>query len=450
MTEDERLTKMETPDVRKGLRTAGAAALLAVTALHALLAAYSYFVPLWAAAGATAIVAGFVYFRRGRSLRRASYELLFVLSVINIPFGAGGYLYAPWTAAAAVAVVAAPPVISALAGRAWWPAFRWSLIAVVTAGFLLSVPLRGDAGFDRCGEDRRSAGRQRETLRRLPSHSNPYGVYIAPGGCPVVSCYSMQREIGVTDCAGHTRYYDVPGNPQQIAADPGRNMLYFPLRGTNLVVAATMRPFGITGHIEVPGARGLIGADVQLSTGDIALVGEMKHDLFVVSGETHRLKKRVPLGPGVAYSVAVDQRRGYALVSDWAGLYLHRVDLSGGRVKKLAMPFASFNVRIDSAAGLAYVARPLRGRIAVIDIEKMQAAGHIDAGYGVRDIALDTRRGMLVCGNYFDGTVDVIDAKSGRRTHRYMAGPLVRGVAADIESGRIALSYTCGVYEIMQ
>ncbi len=430
------------------LRIIGTLLLTAVIALHAALAAFSYFVPRWVALGVPLVVAGVVFFAYGRRPWRAVCEMLFALCIINIPFGAGGYLYRPWTIAVAFAAVVLPSCVLLFMKRRWWPVFRWLTILSVTAGFAVSVPLRGDAGFNRCEARGSIAGQADFSLQRLPSHKNAYGIYVAPGGCPVIACYSMERKIGVVDCAGRADYYKVRGNPQQIAADPRRNRVYFPLRGTNLVAVATLRPFEITTYAGVPGARGLIGADVEYKTGDVALTGEMKHELFVMSGEDYSLKRRIPLGAGVAYSVAVDQKRGYALVSDWAGLYLHRVDLRGGAVSKLLLPPSAFNVRVDSSAGLAYVSRPLSGRVAVVDIEKMVIVRQLKAGYGVRDIALDTARGKLVCGNYFDGSVDVLDTRTGRRIERYNVGPLVRGVSIERGSGDPVISYTCGLFRI--
>jgi len=418
---------------------------LFLLAAHCSIAAYSYYVPRWLSfsivAGAAA--AGRFLFRFDS--RRLVYETIFAACAVNIPFGAGGYIYKPWTAAVAAAACILPAAAAAAVNRKWWPAFRWSFIAVVSIGFLFSAYMRSDLG-SRCSAaaENIAAG----SFSPLPSFRNPYGVYVAPGGCPAFSCYSMERKIGALPCGGAPAYFDVPGNPQRMTADTPRNRIYFPLRGTPVFIIAKIQPFELLKTAAVPGAASLLGADVSLKDGRLVFVDERRHSLFVLDPDSFEVKLSVPLGWGAAYSVAVDQARGFAFVSDWAGGFLHRVNLETGVVKKRWIGLSSFSIKTDSEKGLVYLARPFRSRIAVVDAESLEVLRLLPAGYGVRDLALDTKRNRIAAGNYFDGTVDVVNLKDGKRTRRYDVGPLVRGVAVDPASGEIYAAWTCGLSKL--
>jgi len=410
-------------------------------AAHAAIAAYSYYVP-GAVSGAVVVLSIiFLLAVKKFSLRRVSRELLFVLCAVNLPFGAGGYLYRPWTMAAAAAVCLLPPIVRSLRGAPLWPAFRWSFIALVTAGFFISAAMRADGGFSRCG----GPARRQAAGKLLASFENPYGVYAGPGGCPVFACYSMSHAVGVRTCGGDTSYHETGGNPQRAALDTARNRVYFPVRGTAGMVVAAIEPFEILDRVEVPGAQSLLNADVHIETGRIALVDERVHSLFVLDPDSFDVELEAGLGWGESYSVSVDQARGYAFVSDWAGAFLHRVNLDTGETDGRYIGLAAFNNKVEPETGLVYVTRPLRGAVAVFDAETLDFVMFLPAGYGVRDVVIDRKRNRIVCGNYFDGTVDVADLETGEITARHEVGSLVRGVAVDDTTGDIFVAWTCGV-----
>lgn len=88
------------------------------------------------------------------------------------------------------------------------------------------------------------------------------------------------------------------------------------------------------------------------------------------------------------------------------------------------------------------VASPVKSRVARYDAETLAPKGFIPTTFGVRGLAVDQRRNLLLAGSLATSKLDVIDLTNGRRLDRFHVGPWLRTILVD--EGR-ALAYVSSV-----
>ena len=94
------------------------------------------------------------------------------------------------------------------------------------------------------------------------------------------------------------------------------------------------------------------------------------------------------------------------------------------------------------------VTSPMESRIMRFDADQLQPKGYIPAPFGVRAIAIDESRDLLLCGNIATGQLMVIELKSGRALRRYYLGPWLRTIQLQIESGIAYVSSNGALYRV--
>lgn len=169
--------------------------------------------------------------------------------------------------------------------------------------------------------------------------------------------------------------------------------------------------------------------------------------------DTRTLKKTyvLPLPrfsqPGAA---RLDARRRRIYVSSGSiARYLYEINADTKRITRRAnVGFVTLDMALDADRRRAYLARPLPGRIDVVNLDTMRIIGSIQAGAGVRDLDIDPNRRILVAGDYIDGIARIIDLNSGLTLRRYSVGKQVRGVYHSAELNRTFAASACGVFEL--
>jgi hypothetical protein len=91
---------------------------------------------------------------------------------------------------------------------------------------------------------------------------------------------------------------------------------------------------------------------------------------------------------------------------------------------------------------------PVESRIYRYDIDTLAAKGHFDAMFGVRALAVDPKRNVLLCGSLVNGIVAVIDLSSGRTISRFYLGPWLRTIVVDAPRGVAYVSSHDALYEL--
>jgi hypothetical protein len=91
---------------------------------------------------------------------------------------------------------------------------------------------------------------------------------------------------------------------------------------------------------------------------------------------------------------------------------------------------------------------PLRAAVLRFDAESLALKGTISTVFGVRTLAVDPVRDLLVTASLATNMVDVIDLGTKKRAASYYVGPWLRAISLDTESGRAYVSSTEGLYAV--
>jgi len=105
-------------------------------------------------------------------------------------------------------------------------------------------------------------------------------------------------------------------------------------------------------------------------------------------------------------------------------------------------------IAVDENAKQVLIASPLRSEILRFDQDTLAPAGAIPAMFGVRTVALDRERGLLVCASLVTGYLSVIDAQSHKILASYRVAPWLRSVVLDTKTGRAFVSSNYGLFVV--
>jgi DNA-binding beta-propeller fold protein YncE len=101
---------------------------------------------------------------------------------------------------------------------------------------------------------------------------------------------------------------------------------------------------------------------------------------------------------------------------------------------------------VDPEAKQVLVASPLQSSILRFDESSLEPAAKISAMFGVRSLAVDHTRGLIICASLVTGMVAVIDQQTHERLAQYRVAPWLRSVALDARTGRAYVSSNYGLY----
>jgi DNA-binding beta-propeller fold protein YncE len=105
-------------------------------------------------------------------------------------------------------------------------------------------------------------------------------------------------------------------------------------------------------------------------------------------------------------------------------------------------------VAVDPEAKQVLVASPLQSSILRFDESSLEPAAKIPAMFGVRSLAVDHTRGLIICASLVTGTIAVIDQQTHEMLAQYRVAPWLRSVALDAQTGRAYVSSNYGLYVV--
>ena len=105
-------------------------------------------------------------------------------------------------------------------------------------------------------------------------------------------------------------------------------------------------------------------------------------------------------------------------------------------------------IAVDADAKQVLVTSPLQSSILRFDERTLEPAAKIPAMFGVRSLAVDQSRGLIVCASLVTGKIAVIDQQTHERLAQYRVAPWLRSVALDAQTGRAYVSSNYGLYVV--
>lgn len=171
---------------------------------------------------------------------------------------------------------------------------------------------------------------------------------------------------------------------------------------------------------------------------DVAVIGETG---FVICEYTQNLvvfrpsdgkRLRVWWMGLLPYAVATDTVRRRAYTTQEFGP-ITAFDGNGGFLRSRLTGLGAFGVAVDEKTGTVWVARFLSGEVVALAPD-LTVLARVPVGCAPRDLAIDAERRLLIAGNYFEGTVAVVDLDRRTRVSKFRVGslsilPLLRGVS---------------------
>jgi hypothetical protein len=92
------------------------------------------------------------------------------------------------------------------------------------------------------------------------------------------------------------------------------------------------------------------------------------------------------------------------------------------------------------------VTSPIESRVLRFDADTLAPKGYFAALFGVRAIALDEERQLLLCGNIATGHLIVLDLRTGARVSTRYLGPWLRTIELDVPNGTAYVSANGALY----
>jgi DNA-binding beta-propeller fold protein YncE len=91
---------------------------------------------------------------------------------------------------------------------------------------------------------------------------------------------------------------------------------------------------------------------------------------------------------------------------------------------------------------------PLSATVLRLDAESLRLKGAFDTVFGVRTLAVDPERNLLLAASLATNNVDVIDLSTYERQAKYYVGPWLRDISLDTKAGVAYISSTEGLFRI--
>jgi len=95
-----------------------------------------------------------------------------------------------------------------------------------------------------------------------------------------------------------------------------------------------------------------------------------------------------------------------------------------------------------------WIASPLDGSILRYDADTLENKGVIKTRFGVRTLTIDTKRNLLLVGNFMNNRLDVIELNTNQRIASFYLGPWIRTIALDMEQGLAYVSTVRGLFKV--
>lgn len=199
-----------------------------------------------------------------------------------------------------------------------------------------------------------------------------------------------------------------------------------------------------------------------LASGDPWLVADGKHNAIVIVSEAD-IKNGIPFLTIDRSSGKVRDRRdldagNLLLVKDTSRIYmsffrhrgrLMRYDLATHSIDKdvPAPPRADRMAHLPDKNEILLTV-PVSSRIQRYDAETLAYKGEFPALFGVRTLAIDTKRRLLICGSLATGQIAIIDLDTLTIRSRHYLGPWLRTIVVDSAKGVAYISSRGFLYEL--
>ena len=276
---------------------------------------------------------------------------------------------------------------------------------------------------------------------------DPSGTYLYVTGHDV----PYLRRYDLRNLAAPPLVSDVPtGGAQGFAYDPLANQLFAVNTYTRqlLYLDATTLKLQKTAELaQLSPGDPWIAVDAQTDTLTVVSEADMRigDPLIVLERSNGRTVARADLDAGNVLKhpsrswlyLTFFRRRSEVMLYDLEARSVTRRAPADPRAERMAFWKTKNELLVTS---------PIESRVLRFDADTLTPKGYLAALFGVRAIALDEARQLLLCGNIATGHLIVLDLKTGARVSTRYLGPWLRTIELDVPNGTAYVSGNGALY----
>jgi len=259
------------------------------------------------------------------------------------------------------------------------------------------------------------------------------------------------RRYDVRNLAARPLVSDVPtGGAQGFAYDPSANQLYAVNTYTRQLLyldAATLKLEKTADLAQLSAGDPWIAVDAQTDTLTVVSEADVRSGdpLIVLQRSSGRTVARADLDAGNVLKhpsrpwlyLTFFRRRSEVMLYDLEAHSVIRRAPADPRAERMAFWKAKNELLVTS---------PIESRVLRFDADTLAPKGSLAALFGVRAIALDEARQLLLCGNIATGHLIVLDLRTGARVSTRYLGPWLRTIELDVPNGTAYVSANGALY----
>jgi hypothetical protein len=244
---------------------------------------------------------------------------------------------------------------------------------------------------------------------------------------------------------------DVPtGGAQGFAYDPSANQLFAVNTYTKQLLyldATTLRVQKTADLAQLSPGDPWIAVDAQTDTLTVVSEADVRigDPLIVLERSNGRTVARADLDAGNLLKhpsrpwlyLTFFRRRSEVMLYDLEARSVTRRAPADPRAERMAFWKTKNELLVTS---------PIESRVLRYDADTLTPKGYFAALFGVRAIALDEERQLLLCGNIATGHLIVLDLRTGERVSTRYLGPWLRTIELDVPNGTAYVSANGALY----
>lgn len=395
------------------------------------------------------LVAGLVIYK---VLTKKTAHILFWCTLFAVLYDfimiLGGYFFLGWMTLLIFAVL----LLASFIGLRKTPVFMRIGIAYICLSIAGAMAIKNEREFEQ-GRCEKLESKRAAVFSVLDDKMHAYDFAETIDPPRLTATFSLKRTLVTYDPVNLKKVNEVRvpmRGVQRITPHPDGRYLFAATWGQwegaeamYIVNPETGRP---ARYFKTPGCRNAFEVIYDERRARFYLICEASHNLLAYDFRRDEPFQRVLLSGLDTYDAAMGSKGEFLYITDWLSPKLTVLELDSLAVEKeVDIGWTSFGVVSSPDGRSIFVARPIASEVVRIDTGTLEVADRIEVGFGVRDLDVDPKRNLLFAGNYFDGTLDVVDIATGKRLARHYAGRLLRGLYYHRDTDRLFLATGCGI-----
>ena len=297
-------------------------------------------------------------------------------------------------------------------------------------------------------------------------HANPAVEKFAAGAYNWIEYDANLHQIFVVGhgtnflLAFDTDYLNVPprksediGKMQSFAYNPDRQEIYAyeadkkQLHYINALTLETTRSAPVTDL-----SPGDVWVNWQPGTDSITIASEADYEVGIpfvmIDRESGATITSLSL-PLIPTNVAFDLDQDVMYFNSFKDTYLIALDLKTHEViERVETSPNTDRLVYNPSTSEVLVASTMEGAILRYDSETLEYKGKINVSIGDRTLTLDTKRNLLLVGNFINNRLQVIDLQTYQSVASFYIGPWIRTITLDIENGIAYVSTVRNLFKV--